>query len=102
MAADLTKGSSEGFLKITDKITKEVLLEQKNAVHFGNLSAAIAKALAGDSDGHIKYVEFGNGGTSITELGTIFYRSPNVSVFALSRSSMTLRLIFPASRTKLT
>lgn len=80
MSLELIKGSAEGTLKIVDKTTNEVLVEQQNAVHFGNLSAAIAKALAGDSNGHIKFVAFGNGGTSITELGTIFYRAPNVSV----------------------
>lgn len=80
MTLNLSKGSAEGFLKITDKDTNEILVDQQNAVHFGNLSAAIALALAGDDAGHIKYVAFGNGGTSITSLGTIFYRSPNVSV----------------------
>ena len=80
MILDLSKGSAEGFVVIRDGITKEILVEQQNAVHFGNLSAAIAMALAGDADGHITYVAFGNGATSITALGTIFYRTPNVSL----------------------
>lgn len=79
MILDLSKASAEGFFKITDKLTGEILRDQHNAVHFGNLSASLAKALAGDIDGHARYMVFGNGGTSITTTGQIFYRSPNVS-----------------------
>lgn len=68
-----------GIVKITDAESGEVVRHVQNAVHFGNLSAAIAKALAGDDDGHIRWMAFGNGGTSITSEGTIFYRAANVS-----------------------
>lgn len=76
---DSANPAAFGIIKITDVETGEVICHEQNAVHFGNLSAAIAKALAGDVDGHIRYVAFGNGGTSITSNGTIFYRSTNTS-----------------------
>lgn len=71
--------SAEGILTIRCKETGEILVNKRNAIHFGNLSPSIASALAGSADGHIKYLSFGNGGTSLTPSGTIFYRSPNVS-----------------------
>ena len=58
MVLDLSNISAEGFLKITDKSTNEILVDKQNAVHFGNLSAAIALALAGDTGGHINFVAF--------------------------------------------
>lgn len=79
MNGDIVNPSVEGLVKIIDKETGAIVLDVKNAIHFGNLSAAIAKSLAGDSAGHIKKMLFGNGGTSITQAGTIFYRTTNVS-----------------------
>lgn len=78
----------EGFLTIRDQATQEILVEKHNAVHFGNLSAAIAKALAGDANGHIRYMAFGNGGTSIASNGTIYYRSPNVNTVRDSTAAL--------------
>lgn len=81
MIFDCITGSEQvqGHVVIRDKETGEILVDQKNAIHFGNLSAAIAKALAGDIDGHCRYMVFGNGGSSISVTGQISYRSPNVS-----------------------
>jgi hypothetical protein len=68
-----------GFGTITDKTDGTKILFE-NAIHYGNISAAIAKALAGLDDGHARYMVFGNGGTSIATTGQISYRAPNVSV----------------------
>jgi len=73
------KHHAEGHLIITDKATGEKLVDQKNAIHFGNISWAIANALAGDAIGHISNMVFGSGGTSIDSSGNISYRSPNTS-----------------------
>lgn len=70
---------AEGHLKIRDKFTGQVLVDKKNAIHFGNISWAITNALAGDSSGHITYIVFGSGGTSVDSAGNIAYRSPNTS-----------------------
>jgi hypothetical protein len=71
--------SAEGFLKIKDANTGNVLVEKKNAIHFGNLSAAVALSLAAYDSGHARYMVFGNGGTSVVSTGEISYRSPNVT-----------------------
>lgn len=78
---DLTNAKScIGFLVIKDSETNEIVLEKQNAIHFGNLSVAIAKAMAGLPEGHVRFMAFGNGGSSITTNGTIFYRSPVTSL----------------------
>ena len=68
-----------GHLKIRDKHTHEMLVDKQNAIHFGNISWAVSKALAGDDEGHITHMVFGSGGTSIDSSGNIIYRSPNTS-----------------------
>lgn len=72
-------GAVMGHLVIKDKMTQEVLRDQKNAVHFGNLSSSIAEALASLDSGHIRYMAFGNGGTTIDSVGGIIYKEPDVS-----------------------
>ena len=68
-----------GHLTVRDKITGEVLVSKSNAIHYGNMSAAIVRALSGDDSGHIRYMAFGNGGASIQTDGTVLYAEPNVS-----------------------
>lgn len=68
----------EGYVVIKNKATGDVLLEKKNAIHFGNMNSAFAKALAGDSSGFISYMMFGNGGT-VTSGSQIVYKAPLVS-----------------------
>lgn len=77
---DLSNIKVEGFLTITDVGTDEILLDKKNAIHFGNLAAVIVDALAGRDVGHIRYMAFGNGGTSIAPSGEITYKTPDVGV----------------------
>lgn len=72
-------GAAKGHMIIRDKLTGEVLRDQKNAVHFGNLSSSIAEALSSLDRGHIRYMAFGSGGTTIAANGEIFYREPDVS-----------------------
>ena len=76
-SADIQK--IEGFVKITDKSTGEIILEKKNAIHYGNLSYVIALALAGQTQGHIKFMGFGNGAASISSSGAVLYKTPNTS-----------------------
>jgi hypothetical protein len=67
-----------GELKITNS-NGEVVLHKKNAIHYENMTLAIARALSGDIRGHIHEMHFGNGGTTITGDGTITYLPPNIT-----------------------
>lgn len=69
-----------GFVTIKDATTGEILEQTENAVHFGNISTALAKSLTGDSDGFITYMAFGNGGVIIDAAGNIVYRKPRADV----------------------
>lgn len=85
---DLTKYKVEGFVKITNDETGEILVEKKNAIHYGNLAASVVFALAGDDNGHIRYMAFGNGGTSISPSGEITYKQPDVDIVKNTGSSL--------------
>lgn len=71
--------SAKGIVKISDPNTGEVFVHQENAIHFGNLAFAVTNALQGSDLGHITFMAFGSGGTSIDSSGNISYRSPNTS-----------------------
>ena len=72
----LTDTNVQGHVVIRDKDTGEVLVDKCNAVHSGNLSAVIVKALSSDPAGHIRYIAFGNYGTTISG-STIEYAPTN-------------------------
>ena len=73
----------EGFIKIHDPNTGEVLVDKKNAIHYENISIAMAQALSNrlDSNGSrlgiIYSMAFGNGGSSVDPTGVITYLPPN-------------------------
>lgn len=66
--------SIQGFLKIRDTDTKEILVDTHNDVLYGNMSAALAHALIGDSNSFLYYMAFGNGGAYVGPTGTISYK----------------------------
>jgi hypothetical protein len=67
----------EGFLKIHDPNTGEVLVDKKNAINYENMSEAIADTLSSRGYGEIYEMAFGNGGASVDETGVITYLPPN-------------------------
>lgn len=67
----------EGFLKIHDPNTGEVLVDKKNAIHYENISVAIAQTLSNRGVGMIYKMAFGNGGSSVDSTGIITYLPPN-------------------------
>jgi hypothetical protein len=69
----------EGFIKITDPVTGEVLIDKKNAIHYENMSEALATTLADRGFGYIYQMAFGNGGSSIDSSGIITYLPPNTT-----------------------
>ena len=69
----------EGFIKITDPVTGEVLVDKKNAVNYENISIAMANTLSNQDLGWIYTMAFGNGGSSVDATGVITYLPPNVT-----------------------
>jgi len=68
----------EGFIKIHDPKTGEILVDKKNAVHYENISISLAQTLADRGTGYIYQMAFGNGGSSVDPTGVITYLPPNV------------------------
>jgi hypothetical protein len=69
----------EGFLKIYDPNSGEVLVDKKNAINYENMSEAIADTLSSRGYGEIYQMAFGNGGASVDETGVITYLPPNTT-----------------------
>lgn len=69
----------EGFIKITDPVTGEVLVDKKNAVNYENISIALANTLSEQGRGWIYTMAFGNGGSSVDPTGVITYLPPTVT-----------------------
>lgn len=76
---DLTGIYMRGHIKIHDPITKEVLIDKSNAIHYENMSIALARSIANSGDSFIYQMAFGNGGTAVDQTGIITYLSPNSS-----------------------
>ena len=69
----------EGFLKIYDPNSHEVFVDKYNAIHYENMSIALAQGLANKNLGYIDSMAFGNGGSSVDPTGVITYLPPNVT-----------------------
>ena len=69
----------EGFVKIYDPNNGEVFVDKKNAIHYENMSLALAQSLANKSLGFIYGMAFGNGGSAVDQTGIITYLPPNTT-----------------------
>lgn len=67
------------ILDVTDPENPMVLVDKKNAIHFENMSEALAYSLANKKTNFIYEMHFGNGGTNIDPTGIINYLPPNVN-----------------------
>lgn len=76
----------QGWVKIYNADTQEVLVNKKNSIHFENFSEALALSICAGplnasnsitAGGFINAMSFGNGGTNVSEAGIITYKSPN-------------------------
>lgn len=76
---DKIAAAIQGHVRIRDTHTGEVLVDKANAVHYGNMSWAVAQALSGNTQGSVSYMLFGSGGSSVDASGRILYRQPNTS-----------------------
>ena len=76
---ELTGINVEGHIKIWNPETKEVYINKRNAVHYENISIALAESIANSGQGFIYEMAFGNGGTAVDPTGIITYLTPNSS-----------------------
>ena len=67
----------EGHVKIHDPLSGEILLNKRNAIHYENMSIALAESLSNAGQGWVHEMSFGNGGTSVDPTGIITYLTPN-------------------------
>jgi hypothetical protein len=67
----------EGYVKIFDPKNGEIFLDKRNAIHYENMSVAIAQSLSNSGVGVIYEMSFGNGGTYVDPTGLITYLTPN-------------------------
>lgn len=67
----------EGHIKIYDPETNEIYIDKRNAIHYENISVAMANCLSSQGLGSIYQMSFGNGGTSVDPTGLISYLTPN-------------------------
>jgi len=74
---DLSGIHIEGHIKIYDPETQEIYINKRNAIHYENMSVALAQSIANTRKGFIYGMAFGNGGTSINPTGIITYLTPN-------------------------
>ena len=69
----------EGFLKIHDPNSGEIFVDKKNAIHYENMSIALAQSIANKNLGFIYAMAFGNGGSAVDPTGVITYLPPNTT-----------------------
>jgi len=73
----------QGFVKIFDPVSGEVFVDKKNAIHYENMSVALAQTLSNrtlaQGGGWIYAMAFGNGGSSVDPTGVITYLPPNTT-----------------------
>ena len=76
---DVTGVHIEGHIKIHDPVSKEVYVDKRNAIHYENISIAMAQTLSNRDLGWIYEMAFGNGGSSVDPTGVITYLPPNTT-----------------------
>ena len=69
----------EGHIKIFDPHSGQVFIDKRNAIHYENMSIAVAQSLSNQSRGWIHRMVFGNGGTIVDPTGMIGYLTPNTT-----------------------
>ena len=67
----------EGHIRIFDPETGEDIVNKRNAIHFENMSEALALSVANKTTGFAHEIAFGNGGTNVDPTGVITYLPAN-------------------------
>lgn len=93
----------EGHIHIHDPIEKVTFVNKRNAIHYENMSIALAQSLSNSTTGGFIYsMAFGNGGTAIDPTGIISYLSPNSSGANASLYNQTYsKVVNPNSSTNI-
>jgi len=68
-----------GHIKIHDPETGEVFIDKPNAIHYENISEAIAYSLSHRDQQYFYEMHFGNGGSAVDSTGIITYLIPNTT-----------------------
>ncbi len=74
---DLSGIHVEGHIKIWCPDTNEIIINKRNAIHYENISIALAETIANSGQGFIYEMAFGNGATTVDPTGIITYLTPN-------------------------
>ena len=77
MITDFQESQISGHILIKDDMGN-VVLDKKNAIHIENMSLALAQSLGNKPLGPIEKIAFGNGGSTVSGVGTVTYLQPNV------------------------
>jgi hypothetical protein len=83
----------QGHIKIYDPESKQIYVDKRNAIHFENMSIALAESLSNQGQGFIFEMSFGNGGTSVDPTGIITYLTPNTTGINASLYNQTFSKI---------
>lgn len=67
----------QGHIKIFDPASGNVFINKRNAIHYENMSIALAESMANAGQGFIHEMSFGNGGSTVDQTGVITYLTPN-------------------------
>ena len=78
-----------GHIKISDPTTGEVFVDKPNAIHYENMSEAIAYALSNKQQQYMYEMHFGNGGSAVDSTGVITYLIPNTNSITATLYSPT-------------
>lgn len=68
-----------GHVKVYDPCSGEIFYDDHNAIHYENISVAMAQTLSDRNLGQIYSMAFGNGGSSVDPTGVITYLPPNTT-----------------------
>jgi hypothetical protein len=71
------KSKMVGHVLIRDAETREVFVDKMNAIHYENMSMALASALSNRASGFIQNMVFGNGAATASGTGAVTYFPPN-------------------------
>lgn len=69
----------QGHVRIHDPDSGEIFVDKHNAIHYENISIAMAQTLSNRGLGYIYEMAFGNGGSSVDPTGVITYLPPNTT-----------------------
>ncbi len=74
---DKTNTMIQGHIKIWDPASGKIIIDKPNAIHYENMSEALAQSIANKGIGYIQSMAFGNGATAVDSTGVITYLPTN-------------------------